>query len=138
MNTYYVDDEGFQSSKIYQDFLEKNQSKGNLRIKASAASGAIPISGLKVTISKNILNSTIIFFEGYTNESGIIEKISLPAPKETTDNLIEPTKETYDITAIYAPDNTIKNYKVDIYDSVCVIQYINIVPKMNLGDMNGR
>ena len=136
MNTYNVNDENFINSQIYQNFINANSASGMLKIRAFAAREAIPIAGLKVTVSKIVDNNKIIFSEGYTDNSGMIEEISLPAPKLDESNLMAPNKITYDIEAIYLPNNTIYNYKVNIYEDICVIQIINIITD-TLGDKNG-
>ena len=133
MNTYNIKDEDFINTKSYQDFIKSNPTEGYLKIRAFAASQAIPISGLNVIISKIIDNNKVIFFEGATNESGIIERIILPAPRLLSSNLDTPNSTEYDITAIY---NKIESlYKVRIYENVYVIQNISVVPEMNKGDL---
>lgn len=132
MNTYSIYDEEYTNSFSYQNFLEENPSEGKLRIRAYAASEAVPIKGLKIVISKIIDNNNVIFFEGYTDESGLIEEISLPAPALNIDNLIKPLKTTYDIKASYLPDNIMQTYSVNIYENICVIQNIIIVPESNI------
>lgn len=137
MNTANINDTNFINSKIYQQFLEQNPGNGSLNIRAFAARGAIPISGLKIVVSKMIENTNVIFFEGYTNESGIIERIILPTPKLVSNNLDIPNKTTYDIIASYNPDNFNKLYKVDMYENTCVVQTINVIPEMNFNNMGG-
>lgn len=128
MNTYNINDEEFKNSASYQEFIKNNPSQGYLKIRAYAASGAIPIEGLKVVVSTNIDNNKVIFFEGYTNESGVIEKITLPAPKLDISNLTIPITTIYDVSATYVPDNLKLLYKVNIYENIYVVQNINIVP----------
>ena len=135
MNTYSINDENFKNSDTYQKFLKENPKQGFLKIRANAANQAIPIEGVKITISKIIDNNNIIFFEGTTNESGMISKIKLPAPPIDINNLNIPNKATYDITAIYEKDNITNSYKVNIYEDVCVVQHINIIPKINYGEI---
>ncbi len=132
MNNYNINDENYVNSLPYQEFLKENPSYGFLKIRAFAASGAIPITNLKVVVSKKIDNNNVIFFEGLTNESGTIEKISLPAPKLDLENMDVPNSATYDITATYNIDNINRVYKINIYADVCVVQNINIVPDTNL------
>ena len=137
MNTFSIYDQNFIKGDIYKKFIQDNPTKGYLKIRAFAANQAIPISNLKITINKMIDNNNVIFFEGTTNSSGIIEKIVLPTPKIDSNNLDAPTSITYNITANYNNENKI--YKVAMYENVYVIQDINIVPNMNLmGDINGR
>ena len=124
--------EEFQKTESYKQFKDSNPSEGYLKIRAYAASGAIPISNMQITISKMIDNTKIIFFSGMTNSSGIIERITLPAPKLNQNNLDMPTATTYDIKAIYNPDNIDETYKVNIYENIYVIQNISVVPKLNV------
>lgn len=139
MNTYYAIDKDFMNSDIFRDFIRNNPAKGNLRIRAYAANQAVPISGVNIVISTFANDNTrIIFFEGTTNESGVIEKISLPAPRLSSDNLVAPKKTEYEIEATYNPDNIKAIYKVNIYEDVCVVQNINIVPELKVGGFNGR
>lgn len=133
--TYNVNDDNFKNSEIYNNFFKEYPSRGGLRVRAYAASGAVPISGLKVVISTMYNNDKIIFFEGVTDESGLIERVSLPTPELSTDNLESPQKKTYDITTTYENVDTI--YKVDMYEGICVLQNINVVPAMMVGGFFG-
>lgn len=137
MNTYYFDDQNFKNSTIYQNFIEENPKVGNLRVRAYAANSAIPIEGLKVVVSKELEGNNIIFFDGYTDSSGVIEKIPLPAPELNSSNMVKPSNTIYTITTTYIPDNINEIYQVRIYDGVCVIQDIIIVPQMKVGGFNG-
>ncbi|MBR3162238.1 MAG: hypothetical protein IKF19_05865 [Bacilli bacterium] len=132
MNTYNINDASFINTNAYKEFMASNPSKGNLRIRAYAASGAIPISNLKVVVRTKINNDIIIFFEGSTNESGIIDRISLPAPKLNTDNMDAPEATTYEVVATYLPNDSTGVYRVNIYENVCVVQTISIVPEMRI------
>ena len=67
--------------KIYQEFLKENPENGILKVQVFMANQAIPIANVNILIEKEISNETLDFFNGMTNESGIIEAISLPAPK---------------------------------------------------------
>ena len=87
-------------------------------------------------LSKNIDNDKVIFFEGATDSSGLIEGIALPAPIMSTDNMISPSSATYNITATYAPDNEVQLYSVRIYDNLYVVQNISIVPDIQRGGLN--
>lgn len=131
MNTYNINDKNYTNSITYQNFIAQNPAIGFLKIRAYAASQAIPISGLRVVVSKNIDNDNIIFFEGFTNESGVIERIALPVPRINPNSMETPVATTYDITTTYIPDDVSRIYKVNMYDNIYVVQNINIVPNMN-------
>ena len=126
MNNVNITDSNFISTIVYKKFMIENTGRGILNIRASFANQALPITNLKVVVSKEIENYNVIFYEGVTNISGLIGKISLPTlPKEKND-LIAPKATTYKITALY--NNRKYTYVVNMYDGICVVQNINIVP----------
>ena len=133
MNTYNFNDSIFKESQLYQNFIRENPGNGYLRIRAYAASQALPISGLRIIVSKMIDNNKIIFFDGVTNNSGVIERITLPTPRIGDDNQMIPKNITYDIEAIYEPDNIQRVYYVNMYENVYAVQNINVVPSINNG-----
>lgn len=126
-NIFYIDDFKFKESSVYQDFMIKNTGKGNLKIRAYAASEALPVSGLKIVVSTEIEDGKIIFFEGETDTSGMIETLTLPTPSLDLSNLEVPPTITYRITAtmnMFSP----QEFLVKMYDGICVVQTINFVP----------
>ena len=128
MNTYSINDEQFKKTSLYQDFINENPTYGFLRIRAYSASEAIPIPGVQITISTIYKNNKIIYYEGKTNESGLIERISLPTPRLMVDNLDEPKKILYEIKMSYEKENMNQSYEVNMYEGVCTVQNINITP----------
>ena len=135
MNIYNINDENFKNTEAYRSFMNDNSANGYLKIRAYSASEAIPVRGLKITVSTEYEGNTIIFFDGVTDTSGVIEKIILPAPKLNSDNMNVPSRTTYDINATYEPNLVDLKYKVNIYEDVFVIQNINIVPDSNSGGL---
>lgn len=126
MNNVNITDSNFISTIVYKKFMIENTGRGNLNIRASFANQALPITNLKVVVSKEIENYNVIFYEGVTNISGLIEKISLPTPPKENDDLIAPKNTTYKITTLY--NNREYTYVVNMYDGIYVVQNINIVP----------
>jgi len=118
---------------IYDKFINENKGIGRLKIRAYAASEALPVSGLNIVVSTIIDNNNVVFFRGKTDSSGMIPTISLPAPKLEISNLEVPKTITYKIEA-YMDINRISNFTVDMYDGVCVVQNINYVPGENYGN----
>ena len=131
MNTYNINDESYTNSLEYQEFLKNNPSRGYLNIRAYAANQAIPISGLDVIVSTNIGGNKVIFFDGSTNESGVINDIALPTPKLDLNNLDAPKTTTYYIEATYVPNNRTRTYEANMYENVSVIQNISVTPNPN-------
>ncbi len=127
MNTYNINDKELNSLLEYQEFVKENEGVGSLRIRAYGASEAVPIEGMNIEVSTIIGDDIkLIFFEGVTDSSGMIEKLRLPAPVLGADNLIAPKWTVYNIKATY--DGEEENFKVNLYDGICVQQIINIVP----------
>lgn len=135
MNTYNINDENFKNTDVYRSFINDNPVNGYLKIRAYSASGAIPVRGLKITVSTEYEGNTIIFYDGFTDTSGVIEKITLPAPRLNSDNMDIPSRTTYDINATYPPNLVDLKYQVNIYEDVFVIQNINIVPDALSGSL---
>ena len=136
MNTYKINSDYIKSEE-YQNYLKNNSGIGYLNIRAFSANEAIPIKGLKITVTNTIGNNTVIFFEGETDDSGMINNIALPAPKIDNDNLVLPSKATYNIISYYEPENLKQTYKANIYNGIYVVQNINIIPAMKMGDQFG-
>lgn len=130
MNIYNVFDSEFKNSNFYQDFLKDNPTVGYLKIRAYAASEAIPISNMQVEISKTIGDNKIIFFSGLTDNSGMIERVTLPTPRLDVSDLNVPNNIEYDIKTTYNGVDTI--YKVIMFEGVCVVQTINVKQKGEL------
>ena len=136
MNTYTINSDYIKSEE-YKNYLKINNSIGYLSIRAYSANEAIPVKGLRITVTNTIGNNNVIFFEGETDESGMINNISLPAPKLNNDNLVSPTKTTYNIISYYEPENLKQIYQANIYEGIYVVQNINIIPAMKMGDQLG-
>lgn len=132
MNTFNFDDETFMNTNTYKEYIKNNPATANLNIRTSAASNAIPISNVRIIISKMIDGNKIIFYDGLTDESGIINNIKLPTPALNSNDLEAPSGTLYDIEAIYKEDNIDRFYKVLMYADICVVQNINIVPTMEV------
>ena len=121
----------FMKTNDYTDFIKENPGIGRLKIRAYAASEALPISNLKIVVSSIISGTKVIFYEGFTDTSGMIPNISLPAPS-LIDNLEVPKTIKYDIEA--SMNNNTSNFSINIYDGICVVQNINFVPGEDYGN----
>ena len=130
MNVYNINDLEFKNSNIYQEFLKENPTFGYLKVRAYKASEALPVSGMDIEISKTIGNNKIIFYKGVTDNSGMIDRVSLPTPRLESNDLNIPNNIEYDIKTSYEGIDTV--YKVLMFEGVCVIQTINIKPQGEL------
>ena len=131
--------EEFKKTEEYKKFIEENPDKGYLKIQAFTAYQAIPIENAEILITKDIENDKVIFFQGKTDSSGIINNIELLAPTGIVDLKAQeiPKLTTYDLTAIHEGYETIKKYEIAMFGGVRVIQYIKMTSETeSMGDIN--
>lgn len=126
--------ENFKNTEDYQEFIDRNTSEGSLKVKVFTAYQAIPIPDTEILITKDIEDNRVLFFRGFTDSSGKIDDIMLPAPPEdsnpTPDS--DPQYTIYDLTAIHEGYETIKKYNIGIFGNVGVIQYVKMTPEIEL------
>lgn len=117
--------------KTYEQFLQQNHKTGSLKIQAFTGDQAIPVSNVTVVISKKFGNNERVFYTAKTNEDGIIDGITLPAPDKNIS--MSPSEELpyadYDIKANH-PSFQDQSYPgIPIFDGVKSIQPIKLIPK---------
>ncbi len=137
----FVSLEEFKKSESYQKFIEENPSTGNLKVKVFTAYKAIPIPDTRILVTKDIDGQKVLFFSGLTDSSGMISDIELPSPEENTNFKPGDNAEyaMYDVTAIHEGYERIKKYDVAIFGNTGVIQYIKMIPEIEMEgiDQNG-
>lgn len=131
----YITFDDFKKLSEFNNFIKDNPDKGYLKVQTFTAYQAIPIEGVEIIISKDIGNNRVIFFEGVTDENGMISNIELPAPpaQYIANENISPPYTTYDLNTRSQKYNSINKYTVAIFGDVRVIQYV----KMNANSENG-
>lgn len=125
------------NSEDYNNFVKINTGRGKLKIRAYAASEALPVRGLKIVVSTFINNEKVVFFEGETDASGMVENITLPTPKKNVNNMEIPESIDYEIDASIEDNTKTQVYHVNMYDGICVVQNINYIPSSFGGVING-
>ena len=127
------DDEEDEEEGRYEtieDFMADNNREGLLKIQAFRGQQAIPLEGVSVIISKRIGDTDYIFFEGETNESGIIDGIILPAPPSS--NSTEYGKKDraafYDVLAEKSRFDPIHR-KIEVFSDIRTIQPLQMTQR---------
>lgn len=130
--------EDFKKMDLYSDFIRENPDIGHVKVQVFTAYGAIPVSDTQIIITKDIEEYRVVFFQGKTDSSGIISDISLPAPKTVTSATPEvvPEYTIYDLTAIHQGYETLKSYSIGIFGGVNIIQYVKMLPNIEIGGLN--
>ena len=115
------------SKLSYAAFLEQNPDIGYLKVQASRARQAIPVSGVQVLVLQSFLDHRVLFFEGKTDANGIIESIPLPAPPvaESFDAQSPQGGALYQLYAFH-PDFEPREYSVEIYADTTAIQPLEL------------
>ena len=83
----------------------------------------------------------MLFFRGLTDSSGMISNIELPSKAEDKNYKPGDTAQytMYDVIAIHEGYERIKKYDVAIFGNTGVIQYIKMIPDVEMEgiDQNG-
>lgn len=126
--------EEYEKTEGYKKFILENPAIGILKVQVFTADQAIPIANAKVSISKVIDQDQVLFFEGLTNDSGIIDNIKLPAPggEYNTETFEIPKYTTYQLNVSNGDYHTDKKYEVAMFGDIKVLQYIKMLPN-NVG-----
>ncbi len=127
--------EEFQKTDAYPAFAKQNSDVGYLKVQAFMADQAIPIPDVEILITKEIGDDVVIFFRGYTDSSGIIDNITLPAPADTYNVSTETFSEfeVYDLTAVKESFQTLKKYTIGMFGGLKALQYIKMIPMIQGG-----
>lgn len=126
--------EEFKKTDEYKDFIASNPAIGNLKVEAFTAYRAVPVADVNIIITKDIGNYKVIFFNGFTDSSGMISNIELPAPPAVPSTNLQdvPLYTLYDLSAIHEGYETIKRYVIGMFGDVNVIQYVKMNPEVVL------
>lgn len=127
----FNDGEATTIQENYEEFLKRNTKTGTLKIQAFNIINVIPIPRVKITVTKDFTDGNKMFFQGETDQNGIIDNIELPAPDKKLSIFPsdEAPFETYDIIA--ETPNFIKEKYVQspIFDGIQSVQNARLSPK---------
>lgn len=121
----FIMEEYFNSEK-HADYLKNNPGSGLLRIQVYTANQAFPLEDVEVKVYKEIDGKRVVFFNGVTDSSGIIDNINLPTKevKKEVESASDIMSTDYIIEAKYPKTCVAQDYIVSIYDDLKVIQPI--------------
>ena len=126
--------EEFKNTDLYDDFIKENPDIGHLKVQVFTAYGAIPIAETGVLVTKDIEEYRVVFFQGFTDSSGIISDIPLPAPLTVTSSTpdIIPGYTIYDMAAVHEGYQALKTFSIGMFGGVNIIQYVKMMPEIGL------
>ena len=119
-----------------QEFTDHNTRRGSLRFRTSTARGALPVAGAKVVVSKEIGGRKHVFYSLTTDNSGLTQVMSLPAPpkelSETPDSSIQPYS-LYNAEVSAAGYNDVFIRDIPVFEGVLSLQKVAMVPEIGQG-----
>ncbi len=118
--------------KTYEQFLQQNPKTGGLKIQAFTGDQAIPVSDVNIVVSKKFGDNEKVFCNAKTDQDGIVDGITLPAPDKniSLNPSEEPPYADYDIKADH-PSFQDQSYPgIPIFDGVKSIQPVKLIPKV--------
>ena len=123
-------DEQFQ--RDWNNFETRNTSNGFLKVQVYSARGAFPIKDAKITIFKEFDGQNKIFYEILTDESGITQPVSLPAPDASHSFAVDGIRpyENYSISVSKFGFEDATRNGLPIFPGVVSLQPIQLGPQL--------
>lgn len=123
----------------YAQFLSENPYTGYLKVQAFRGEQAFPVPDVRVRISRDFTDGERTFFEGVTDQNGIIDGITLPAP--SAENSLTPNGPVN--TAVYTLTADHPSYRAiripfAIYEGITAIQPLQLLLETEGGTPNGN
>lgn len=114
----------------YAQFLQQNPYKGYLKVQAFRGDQTYPVPGVVVTVSREFADGKRVFFEGVTDENGILDGIDLPAaPRGESLVPDDPlTTAVYDLSARHPLYRDV-DVPIEIYEGITAIQPLRLLLK---------
>ena len=105
--------------------------RGYLVVRVSAANGAIPLEGARVSVRGGEPDNSDIFITKYTSASGLTEKIALPTPRRALSETPGNTRpySLYSIDVFYDGYKDLFFVNVPVFDTITSVQPANMIPK---------
>ena len=116
-----------------EEFLRTHPGRGVLKVQVGTGRGTFPVKGALVRVSKVIGGALQEFYRGFTDESGILDGMALPAmPGGLSQNSVTAGESGTDYIvsveqADYVPEN---GQQVTIFDGVETLLAVPLVPRL--------
>ncbi len=122
--------ENMQRQEDWMNFEARNTSNGFLKVQVYSAQGAFPLKDARVVISKELDSQQKIFYEMVTDESGITQPVSLPAPDASHSFVVDGMRpyENYNIEVSKDGFQTSLREGLPIFPGVVSLQPIQLRP----------
>ncbi|MBQ3151590.1 MAG: hypothetical protein IJB86_10145 [Clostridia bacterium] len=123
-----------------EEFLVDNPRSGFLRVQVFAGEQTFPVSNANVIITKSFGDRENVFYEEHTDSSGIMSRITLPAPDKSLSiypSSLQPYS-TYDILVTHPGFNRVAIKNCVVFDGIETSQLVEMIPEiLKNSDTNG-
>lgn len=111
----------------YQSFVAENSKTGKVKIQANRGQMAYPVPGVRVIITKRFGDGEYTFFSGLTDENGIIDDITLPAPpRDNSLNFILPDKAAVYFLRTLSSEYEDEGKELEVFDGIKTVQPLSL------------
>ena len=124
--------QGYTPGRV-EEFVRVHPGRGVLRVQVGTGRGIFPVKGALVRVSKVIGGALQEFYRGFTDESGILEGMVLPArPGGLSLNSVTAGESgTEYIVSVEQPSYMPENgQQVTVYDKVETLLNVALVPRI--------
>lgn len=130
-----------ETYKNYEDFENKNPSKGSMRVQVTSGGRSFPIINAIVKVRIPLDTGDREIFSGYTDINGVVDNIVLPAPDSSIsldeNNLTVPPFAVYEITVTHPNFAKSEFFNVPVFANIKAIQPARMVPLTETGEEPG-
>lgn len=127
--------------KNFEDFQNKNPSKGVMRVQVTSGGRSFPIINAIVKVSVPLETGDREIFSGYTDINGVVDNIVLPAPDSSysldeQNTTVEPFA-VYEVTVTHPDFAKSEFFNVPVFANIKAIQPARLVPLTETGGEPG-
>ncbi len=127
--------------KNFEDFQNKNPSKGSMRVQVSSGGRSYPIINAVVKVSVPLETGDREIYSGYTDINGVVDNIVLPAPDtsyslDEQNTTVEPYA-VYEVTVTHPDFAKSEFFNVPVFANIKAIQPARLVPLTETGGEPG-
>ena len=111
----------------YDAFLRRNTALGELKVQASRGRGALPTEGVRISVIGQFNDARVLFFDGVTDDDGLITGITLPAPPLQQSLQAQDARRgaLYQVFASH-PDFEPDIYEIEIFEGITAILPVSL------------
>lgn len=123
-----------KSYRNIEEFLVDNPKSGFLRVQVFAGEQTFPVSNANIVVTKNFGSRENVFYEENTDISGVMSRVSLPAPDKSLS--VYPTSlqpySTYDISVTHPGYNKVVIHNCVVFDGIETAQMVELIPGLSV------